>query len=89
MIRKKVEFTEGTYKALWSAIVKTKDNDLIALWKEQIQKEEKPILHYTIIKEYLIGILNDLTKQNIIIDTEKILHNCNKEGYYKKHYTLK
>jgi len=87
MIRKKVEFTEGTYKALWNAIVKTGDKDLLSFWKEQVQKETVPVLHYVIIKEYLFGFLDALTSDRI--DINAILHNCKKYGYHKKHYSFK
>ena len=84
MIRVKVEFSEGTYITLWNAILKTGDKDLLDFWKEQVQKETTPVLHYTIIKEYLNGFLNELKFVNI--DSDMILHNCHKKGYHQKHY---
>jgi hypothetical protein len=86
MIRAKVEFSEGTYKTLWNAILKTGDKDLLDFWKEQVRKETIPVLHYTIIKEYLNGFLFNLTTHNNDFDSYMILNNCHKEGYHKKHY---
>ena len=82
-----VEFTEGTYKALWSAIVKTGDKELLAFWNEQIHKETEPVLHYYIIKEYLFGFLDALREAKSDIDINMVLKNCRKNGYHYKYYS--
>ena len=85
--RIKVEFSEGTYKTIWAAIVKTKDKDLLSFWKEHVEKVENPVLHYTIIKEYLFCILDDLRTTDVVFDINQVLKNCRKSGYHKKYYT--
>ena len=86
MIRPKVEFSEGTYKAIWKAIVKRGDTNLNLIWKEQVEKVESPVLHYEIIKEYLNGILYDLDMA--VVNTDAMKHNIREAGYHKKNYTF-
>jgi len=51
---------------IWNAIIKTNDTDLLNMWKEQVRKEsDSNGYHYTIITEYLNGILNDLENYGI------------------------
>jgi hypothetical protein len=84
-----LEFTDGTYAMLWSAILKTEDKNLLRLFKQSIHKITTPVMHYTVEKILLFNFLNNIQKFNIPCDIDKILFNCNKEGYYKKHYSFK
>ena len=88
MIRPTVEFSEGTYKAIWKAIVYTGDKDLNAFWNEQIKKVTEPVLHYEIIGEYLNGFLDELKSKGSDLDFDMIRNNTHKAGYYRKNYTF-
>ena len=87
MNQTKVEFSEGTYKSVWLAIVKTKDNDLLEFFKEQVEKVPDPVIHYTMIKDYIYDILIDLEKQKTELDINQVLKNLRKYGYHKKYYS--
>jgi hypothetical protein len=84
----KVEFSEGTYKTLWTAIHKTGDEDLMRFFKEQAHKETEPVLHYYMIKEYLFGFLDAITKAKVEIDINMVLHNCRKNGYHGQYHVI-
>jgi hypothetical protein len=86
MIRPTVEFSEGTYKAIWGACIHTTDKNLNEMFKEQVKKVEKPVLHYEMIEEYMTGILDNLDAAGV--DTKVMRHNLNKAGYYREHYTF-
>lgn len=81
-----VEFSEGTYAALWSAVIKTGDENGKALFKEVVKREDTPVAHYVIAKDLLFGFLDDIRNANVPCDINMILKNCNKRGYYAKHY---
>ena len=58
--------------------------DLNKMFKEQVKKVEKPVLHYEMIGEYMNGILDDLDTAGV--DTNAMRHNLREEGYHKKYY---
>lgn len=86
---KKVEFADGTYAMLWSAILKTGDKETLRVFKQSIHKIKTPVMHYELEKILLFNFLNIIQKNNVPCDIDKIIFNCNPEGYYKKHYTFK
>jgi hypothetical protein len=85
----KVEFADGTYAMLWSAILKTGDKDVLVLFKKSLQSSKVPVWHHKIEKNLLTYLLTVIQKNNVRCDIDKILHNCNSEGYYEEHYTFK
>jgi hypothetical protein len=85
----RLEFADGTYATLWSAILKTNDKDVLDLFKKSLQSSKVPVWHHSIEKVVLMYLLTVIQKNLVKCDVEKILHNCNPEGYYKEHYTFK
>ena len=57
--RTKVKFGERDYAQLWSAIVHTKDQDLLSTFKECMRESIVPN-HYEISDWVMNGILEDL-----------------------------
>lgn len=83
-----VEFSEGTYKALWFAIVKGGDKDSLSLWHTVVHQYTYPVLYYTMEKGLLQGFLDEIKNNNVTnLDISMILHNCRKKGYHYKHYS--
>ncbi len=84
---KHVEFSEGTYAALWLAVTKTGDADTLSLFKEVVHMVESPVLHYTVETNLLYGFVDDIRKYKVDCDINMIFHNCHNKGYFRKHYS--
>lgn len=86
--RAQIEMSEGTYATLWSAIVKTGDDDALSLLKEVARQQTVPVLHYTMEKELLFGFVDDIVKSGDVYHANMILKNSHNSGYFRKHYTF-